>query len=254
MANLMAKRSIVHQVSQDQENLGKEKIKEAEEVQRDAATAQHKAKATASSWREVAAAAGVTLVEAGENLEQNDDILQKKKKTLKEMRTASVKRKQSTGKITESEKKLFKEAFNTDKTRLDKRHAKYNKKPNFLLLVEDNVHEAGPCGAGTAGMTMAYGRGPLMEQYLGKGVKYDQTHTFIHNNTFDFQRREVAQKVDTGDGGVAELEGRGQIAAKKSTLELAAQPTKYDLFLQASREAQAAEERRKRKHFDFDSE
>ena len=108
MANLMAKRSIVHQVSQDQENLGKEKIKEAEEVQRDAATAQHKAKATASSWREVAAAAGVTLVEAGENLERNDDILQKKKKTLKEMRTASVKRKQSTGKITESEKNCSK--------------------------------------------------------------------------------------------------------------------------------------------------
>ena len=105
MANLMAKRSIVHQVSQDQENLGKEKIKEVEEVQRDIATAQHKAKATASSWREVAAAAGVTLViEAGENLERNE-ILQKKKKTLKEMRTASVKRKQSTGKITESEKK-----------------------------------------------------------------------------------------------------------------------------------------------------
>ena len=110
MANLMAKRSIVHQVSQDQENLGKEKIKEVEEVQRDILTAQHKAKATASSWREVAAAAGVTLVEAGKNLERNE-ILQKKKKTLKEMRTASVKRTQSTGKITESEKKIVQGGF-----------------------------------------------------------------------------------------------------------------------------------------------
>ena len=92
-----------------------------------------------------------------------------------------------------------------------------------------------------------------MEQYLGKGVKYDQTHSFIHNNTFGYQRREVAQKVDTENGEVSDLERRGQIAAKKSTLKLAAQPTKYNLFLQASKEAQAAEERRKRKHFDFDS-
>ena len=35
---------------------------------------------------------------------------------------------------------MFKEAFNTDKTRLEKRHAKYDKPVNFLILVEDNVH------------------------------------------------------------------------------------------------------------------
>ena len=35
---------------------------------------------------------------------------------------------------------MFKEAFNTDKTRLEKRHAKYDKPANFLILVEDNVH------------------------------------------------------------------------------------------------------------------
>ena len=76
------------------------------------------------------------------------------------MRTGQVKRKESSVKLTESEKKMFKEAFNTDKARLEKRHAKYDKPANFLLLVEDNVHQAGPCGAGTAGMTMereAYG-------------------------------------------------------------------------------------------------
>ena len=64
----------------------------------------------------------------------------KKKKSLKEMRTGPVKRKESSVKLTESEKKMFKEAFNTDKTRLEKRHAKYDKPANFLILVEDNVH------------------------------------------------------------------------------------------------------------------
>ena len=113
----------------------------------------------ASSWKEAAAAAGVTLVEAGEQTE-TEEIVQKKKKSLKEMRTGQVKRKKSSVKLTESEKKMFKEAFNTDKARLEKRDAKYDKPANFLILVEDNVHKAGPCGAGTAGMTMereAYG-------------------------------------------------------------------------------------------------
>ena len=43
----------------------------------------------ASSWKEAAAAAGVTLVEAGEQTEK-EEIVQKKKKSLKEMRTYIV--------------------------------------------------------------------------------------------------------------------------------------------------------------------
>ena len=80
--------------------------------------------------------------------------------------------KESSVKLTESEKKMFKEAFNTDKTRLEKRHAKYDKPANFLILVEDNVHQAGPCGAGTAGITMVYGRGKLMDQYQYQEILY----------------------------------------------------------------------------------
>ena len=75
---------------------------------------------------------------------------------------------------------MFKEALNTDKTRLEKRHAKYDKPANFLILVEDNVHQAGPCGAGTAGMTMVYGRGKLMDQFLGEGVTQ---HSFTSTRT-----------------------------------------------------------------------
>ena len=57
----------------------------------------------ASSWKEAAAAAGVTLVEAGEQTE-TEEIVQKKKKSLKEMRTGPVKHKESSAKLTESEK------------------------------------------------------------------------------------------------------------------------------------------------------
>ena len=49
------------------------------------------------------------------------------------MRTEQVKRKGSSVKITESEKKMFKEAFNTDKARLEKRHAKYELRLWFFL-------------------------------------------------------------------------------------------------------------------------
>ena len=156
----------------------------------------------------------------------------KKKKSLKEMRTGPVKRKESSVKLTESEKKMFKEAFNTDKTRLEKRHAKYDKPANFLILVEDNVHQAGPCGAGTAGMTMVYGRGKLMDQFLGEGVKHDSAQFYIHKNTFDFQKNDVAKNVDTGDSEAVEVDATGD---KDGASKSASLPTKYDLYLEASR-------------------
>ena len=84
MENLIEKRSIVEQVSVAQENLD-EKEREQREKVREAA----KTTVKASSWKEAAAAAGVTLVEAGEQTE-NEEIVQKKKKSLKEMRTYIV--------------------------------------------------------------------------------------------------------------------------------------------------------------------
>ena len=84
MENLIEKRSIVEQISVAQENLD-EKEREQREKVREAA----KTTVKASSWKEAAAAAGVTLVEAGEQTE-NEEIVQKKKKSLKEMRTYIV--------------------------------------------------------------------------------------------------------------------------------------------------------------------
>ena len=93
MGNLIEKRSIVDQVSAVQDSLDDEEQKEREGV-REAA----KVTVKASSWKEAAAAAGVTLVEAGEQTDK-EEIVQKKKKSLKEMRTGPVKRKESGVKI-----------------------------------------------------------------------------------------------------------------------------------------------------------
>ena len=65
--------------------------------------------------------------------------------------------------MTVAEKKLFKEAFNTDKARLHKRQQKFQKEPNFLIIMEDNI--LGP-GAATSGKIMVYGQGKIKESFL----------------------------------------------------------------------------------------
>ena len=259
MAEMTEKRSIIHHQVSAEDNFfeegqqGKEpEAKRTNESLRAAEKAKENSRP--NSWKEVAAAAGVTLVEAGEPFE-DQALLKKKKKSLKEVRTEQVKRKGSSVKITESEKKMFKEAFNTDKARLEKRHAKYDRPANFLLLVEDNVHQTGPCGAATAEMVMVYGKGKLMEQYLGKGVKHDPELFYIHKNTFDFKKKEVDKDVRSSDPGEAaeEVVPRDtQLSGDASKSAAESQPTKYELYLRDCREVEM-EEKRRRRSFDFDS-
>ena len=45
--------------------------------------------------------------------------------------------------VVKGAKKTFKEAFNTDKTRLEKGQQKLNLPQDFLILIIDNVHEGG---------------------------------------------------------------------------------------------------------------
>ena len=54
-------------------------------------------------------------------------------------------------KISNVLKKTLKVAFNADKTRLYKRQIKFDREPNFLILVNDNIHEKVPGGAEMAG-------------------------------------------------------------------------------------------------------
>ena len=67
--------------------------------------------------------------------------------------------------LSKFDKKNFKEAFITDKSRFLKRQSKYNRSKSFLILMEDNIHSIGS-GSETAGMIMAYGGGPLKEKIL----------------------------------------------------------------------------------------
>ena len=153
-------------------------------------------KSKPTSWRDAAAAAGVlTFAAANDGVfhQQNGggDIVKTKRKTPKQNRTAPMKRKLDTAKFTESEKKMFKEAFNTDKSRLEKRQTRYDRPANFLILVEDNLHQPKPGGAFTAGKMMAFGRGPIMDKFLGGGVKHNSAEYFVHANTFDFTEKEI---------------------------------------------------------------
>ena len=108
-----------------------------------------------------------------------------KRKTPKERRTSIYKTKKD-AKITDSDKKTFKEAFLTDKSKLDKRQPKYNREQNFIVIMKDNVHKSVHGGAGTADKFMVYGKGDIMDIFLGEGIKYDNENFYIHKNTFDF--------------------------------------------------------------------
>ena len=63
------------------------------------------------------------------------------RKTPQQNRTQAVRIK-TRNDLSASAKKTFKESFNTDKSRLDKRQAQHSRSPNFLLILEDNVHSA----------------------------------------------------------------------------------------------------------------
>ena len=173
-----------------------EKEKKKESVREDPVNENEKV----LSWMETAARAGViTMVTrtAEEESGVPQTMTQKtKKKTPKEYRTEAPKRKADGAALTNSEKKMFKEAFNTDKARLAKRQVKFNRAANFLILVEDNIHEG---AALTAGKIMAFGMGPLKERFLSEGVRFDPRDFYMHANTHDFTR-----EILDGDGGSEE--------------------------------------------------
>lgn len=146
------------------------------------------------TWVETAAAAGVlTMVQAGDDSAADEENVNpakdnRKKKTPKEYRTEMPKVKEAGKQATVAEKKLFKEAFNTDKTRLQKRQQKYHKEQNFLIIMEDNI--LGP-GAATAGKWMVYGQGKIKERFLSDGIIFDPQKFYMHANHTDFKKEIV---------------------------------------------------------------
>lgn len=149
------------------------------------------------TWVETAAAAGVlTMVQASGNnalIEENSNLekYEIKKKTPKQYRNQSPKVKGAGKQVTVAEKKLFKEAFITDKARFQKRQQRYQKEQNFLIIMEDNI--LGP-GAPTAGKWMVYGQGKIKERFLSDGVVFDPDQFYMHANHTDFQMEMITDK------------------------------------------------------------
>ena len=84
--------------------------------------------------------------------------------------------------ISKSNRKNFKESFNTDKNRLEKRQSKFNKPSNFIVIMEDNIHQAGmEQSAKTAGKLMVYAKGPLKQDFLEGRLKYNSSDYYPYN-------------------------------------------------------------------------
>ena len=146
-----------------------------------------KAEKRTLSWSETLRAAGVVAMTTDDQPRcEISDEPKKKKKTPKEYRLEAPKKKNDSV-ITLSDKKQFKEGFNTDKARFLKRQLKYKRSQNFLILVEDNIHTVGS-GCETAGMVMAFGAGELKQRFLTEGIKYSKSDYYIHANATDFKR------------------------------------------------------------------
>ena len=147
------------------------------------------------TWQETAAAAGVvTMVREDVREEETPlshlNLAEKslKKKTPLQYRKEEPKLKNSAKPLTMAEKKLFKEAFLTDKARLFKRQTKYKKERNFIVIVEDNVLGK---GAQTNGKLMVYGCGSIKERFMTNGIKFNSEEFYMHANHTDFQEESV---------------------------------------------------------------
>ena len=141
------------------------------------------AKKKKKTWQEAAAAAGVVTMVRDDEVVFNST----KKKTPLQYRMQKPQIKESAKPLNMAEKKLFKEAFNTDKSRLYKRHPKYGKKRNFIIIVEDSVLGK---GAQTNGKLMAYACGSLKQRFLKDGIRFDPKEFYLHENHTDFKMEE----------------------------------------------------------------
>ena len=93
-------------------------------------------------------------------------------------------------KISMSNKKMFKEAWNKDKSRLEKRQVKYNRPQNFLLTLEDNVHEAGhDNSARTVGKYMVFGKGTIKDKFQSTGIKFEKSEFVMHAKAHNFEEK-----------------------------------------------------------------
>ena len=149
----------------------------------------------------------------------------RKRKTPKESRLAEPKILVDGEKCSKSNRKNFKESFNTDKSRLEKRQPKFKREQNFLLIVQDNIHETGhEQSAKTAGKNMVFGRGPLKQQFIEGGLKYNDDEFYMHKNSYNFTREKIIEDSSAPVRKEAPRKTSNQVISNVSRSKPARQP------------------------------
>ena len=161
------------------------------------------------------------LVENVESEKENnlstDRSKRVKRKTPKESRMEEPKsllKKENL--ITKVNRKTFKENFNTDKSRLDKRQPKLGNEQDFLIIVRDNIHQAGmEHSAKSAGKLMVYGKGSVKRDFMGEGIKFNKDEYYVHANSHNFEEEIYEKDSDEEDND----DSNGENEAEEDTRE-----------------------------------
>ena len=100
---------------------------------------------------------------------------------------------------------------------------KAGKQPNYLLLVQNDLHDAScRTPAAHAGKTLVWGEGPLMEKYLDEGVKFHQDSSFVCRTIFNMEQ-------DPGAANRAAMQ-QMQREQQRNTAPLPTQPPYWPPF------------------------
>ena len=92
---------------------------------------------------------------------------------------------------TKTVQRRFKENTKNSKAAMSNIQLKAGKQANFCWIMQDNVFNAeSKPAAPHAGKTMVYGRGPLYEQFMNEGLKYN-TNMFVFANDQDMEEQKV---------------------------------------------------------------
>ena len=114
----------------------------------------------------------------------------KKRKTSKEKRQSKAVEKQR-GKARLQQN--FRESFLNLKKKISQLQPKHGTTQNFFFGIENNVQNPSVRGAAkTAGKVMVYGGGPLLQQFLRDGIKYDKDIHYVCENDYDFAEHQFS--------------------------------------------------------------
>merc|ERR1711879_189553 len=83
-------------------------------------------------------------------------------------------------------KKCFKNNLTTIKTKISEIHRKANRRPDFLLIVKDSVHNPQNSQARTAGKYIVFTQGKIGHRFKHSKISFDKKTVFLCKNSFDY--------------------------------------------------------------------